>query len=205
MAFVKKEWKDRASEHPNRRRLNFVSENVYDVTREEGEIVEAGDALNSENLNGLENRIYTGFQNAASNIGFDSASSKVFIENSDGEALGDGAVIPLANSTTPGLLSSDDSYKLSRITENRISDWDNAESKANSYTDDTASSLESQIDDLKSRLEAHESWLTSIEDDLEALDSFVNDDFLPQTQSAIAQIRIALENLDQRITALENK
>lgn len=179
MAFVKKEWKDRASEHPNRRRLNFVSENVYDVTREEGEIVEAGDALNSENLNGLENRIYTGFQNTASNIGFDSASSKVFIENSDGEALGDGAVIPLANSTTPGLLSSEDSYKLSGMTEDRISYWDNAETNANSYTDDAVSSLQSQIDYHEIWLDAHEGW--------------------------IARLESKVEDLERRVSALENK
>lgn len=186
MAFVKKEWKDRASEHPNRRRLNFVSENVYDVTREEGEIVEAGDALNSENLNGLENRIYTGFKNTASNVEFDSASSKIFIENSDGETLGEGALIPLANSTTPGLLSSEDSYKLSEITENRMSDWDNAESNANSYTDDTASSLQSQIDDDETRLDSHAAAIAS------------HDDLFVEMNNRIA-------DLERRVSALENK
>lgn len=60
MAFVKKTWKNRLSEFPGRRKLKNISTNaetVYDVTRAEGELFQAGDAYSAENMNGLEQRI----------------------------------------------------------------------------------------------------------------------------------------------------
>ena len=46
MAFV-----DRIVEHPGRIRLTMVDDDVYDVTREEGTVTEAGTPLNAANLN----------------------------------------------------------------------------------------------------------------------------------------------------------
>lgn len=59
MAFTKKTWMDRYVEHPSRRKLTPVSgeENVYDVTRSEGNVITPGDAFNAENMNDLEARI----------------------------------------------------------------------------------------------------------------------------------------------------
>ena len=58
MAFVKKTWKDRISEYPNRRTINdgYVTKTVT-VGRDEGTVTEAGDAFNASNMNDLENRI----------------------------------------------------------------------------------------------------------------------------------------------------
>ena len=58
MAFVKKTWKDRISEYPNRRTINdgYVTKQVT-VARDEGTVTEAGDAFNASNMNDLENRI----------------------------------------------------------------------------------------------------------------------------------------------------
>ena len=61
MAFTKKTWTDRQAEYPGRRKLTATSTaDVYDVTREEGLVVEEGDALNAANLNNLETRIEAG-------------------------------------------------------------------------------------------------------------------------------------------------
>lgn len=64
MPFVKKEWKDRLVEFAGRRKLKNVATNetvVFDVIRNEGEIFQAGDAFSAENMDYLEGRIYTGF------------------------------------------------------------------------------------------------------------------------------------------------
>ena len=62
MAFEKKTWKNRQSEHPNRRTLTPTEEeNVYDVERSEGLVMEEGDAFDQENMNDLEKRIEEGF------------------------------------------------------------------------------------------------------------------------------------------------
>lgn len=62
MAFVKKTWKSRLSEHPNRRILtdeNNVQTRVT-VTRDEGQVTQQGDAFSATNMNDLENRIEAG-------------------------------------------------------------------------------------------------------------------------------------------------
>lgn len=46
MAFI-----DRVVEHPGRVRLTMVEEDVYDVAREEGTVVEEGTPLDAEHLN----------------------------------------------------------------------------------------------------------------------------------------------------------
>ena len=58
MAFVKKVWKDRIVQYPNRRTINDGrTTKVVTVGRDEGTITEAGDAFNAANMNDLENRI----------------------------------------------------------------------------------------------------------------------------------------------------
>lgn len=58
MTFTKKIWIDRQVEHPARRKLTETGTlDVYDVSREEGLIVQEGDSLSAANLNDLENRI----------------------------------------------------------------------------------------------------------------------------------------------------
>lgn len=58
MAFVKKTWKNRISEYPNRRTINdgYTTKQVT-VGRDEGIVSEEGDAFNAENMNDLEDRI----------------------------------------------------------------------------------------------------------------------------------------------------
>lgn len=59
MAFSQKTWKDRVTEHPNRRVLTPVdgATNTYDAARAEGNIMEEGDALSAASLNDLEQRV----------------------------------------------------------------------------------------------------------------------------------------------------
>jgi hypothetical protein len=66
MAFVKKTWKDRISEYPNRRTINdgFVTKQVT-VGRDEGNITEEGDPFNASNMNDLEDRIEEAIQGAS--------------------------------------------------------------------------------------------------------------------------------------------
>lgn len=67
MAYTKKTWADRVSEHPNRRLLSSTgTSNTYDVTRAEGAVTTEGDAFSAENMNDLESRISDGFANANS-------------------------------------------------------------------------------------------------------------------------------------------
>ena len=66
MAYSKKTWADRQVEHPGRRKLTSTgTTDVYDVTREEGLVIEEGDALNASTFNDLENRIDTAFSESS--------------------------------------------------------------------------------------------------------------------------------------------
>ena len=57
--FEKKEWIDRQSQYPSRRKLTATTiENVYEVERAEGEVTEPGNAFDAQNMNDLEDRIY---------------------------------------------------------------------------------------------------------------------------------------------------
>lgn len=57
--FEKKEWIDRQSQYPSRRKLTATTiENVYEVERAEGEVTEPGNAFDALNMNDLEARIY---------------------------------------------------------------------------------------------------------------------------------------------------
>ena len=60
MPFEKKTWKNRQTQHPNRRKLTKVSGDNYDVTRAEGTVTEQGDMFNAQNMNDLETRIESG-------------------------------------------------------------------------------------------------------------------------------------------------
>lgn len=69
MAFERKNWLNRQSEFPNRRKfIQTEIENVYDVVREEGLVVELGDAFNADNMNNLEQRIVNEFERRNSTI-----------------------------------------------------------------------------------------------------------------------------------------
>ena len=58
MAFVKKTWKDRISDFPNRRIINDgIKQTTVTVSRNEGNVTEAGDSFNAANMNDLEDRI----------------------------------------------------------------------------------------------------------------------------------------------------
>lgn len=69
MAFVKRTWKDRISEYPNRRTINdgVITKQVT-VARDEGVITEAGDSFSAANLNDLENRIDSAINEAGSQL-----------------------------------------------------------------------------------------------------------------------------------------
>ena len=58
MAFIKKTWKDRQSEYPNRRILvSTGNDREYDVSRSEGLVIEEGDKLDAAALNDFEARV----------------------------------------------------------------------------------------------------------------------------------------------------
>lgn len=63
MAFVKKTWKNRIAEYINRRLLTNEdgSTNLVTVARDEGTISQEGDAFNAANMNDLEDRIESEF------------------------------------------------------------------------------------------------------------------------------------------------
>lgn len=63
MSFIKKLWKDRVSEYPNRRTINdgYTTKRVT-VGRDEGNISEEGTPFNAANMNDLEDRIYAAIE-----------------------------------------------------------------------------------------------------------------------------------------------
>lgn len=72
MNFVSKEWKDRLVEFAGRRSLTEVSSSgsttVVDVSRNEGQVSQEGDAFNATNMNNLEQRITAGFDSVAEDL-----------------------------------------------------------------------------------------------------------------------------------------
>lgn len=65
--FTAKEWKNRLVEFAGRRSLKNVTTNettVYDVTRNEGQVSQEGDAFSAATMNDLEHRISEGFSAA---------------------------------------------------------------------------------------------------------------------------------------------
>lgn len=75
MAISMKNWKDRITQYPNRRKLINVStgeETIVDVVRAEGNVTEAGDTFTAAVMNDLEDRIDNAFDNiAASDVAYD--------------------------------------------------------------------------------------------------------------------------------------
>lgn len=71
MGFVKKIWKDRIVQFPNRRTINdgYTTKTVT-VGRDEGNVTEPGDMLNADSMNDLENRILAAFGGGGSGGGF---------------------------------------------------------------------------------------------------------------------------------------
>lgn len=63
--YERKTWKNRETEFPGRRRMTAVDgqEDVFDVSREEGLILEEGDAFDADTMNNMEQRVGEGFSN----------------------------------------------------------------------------------------------------------------------------------------------
>lgn len=64
MGFTKKTWKNRIAEYINRRLITMEdgSTNLVTVARDEGTVSQEGDAFNAANMNDLEDRISSGFE-----------------------------------------------------------------------------------------------------------------------------------------------
>ena len=75
MAFIKKIWKDRISQFPNRRTINdgYVTKQVT-VGRDEGNITEAGDSFDASNMNDLEQRIEDAYGDVQALVGSEVAA-----------------------------------------------------------------------------------------------------------------------------------
>lgn len=75
MAFIKKIWKDRISQFPNRRTINdgYVTKQVT-VGRDEGTITEQGDAFDASNMNDLEQRIEDAYGDVQALVGAEVAA-----------------------------------------------------------------------------------------------------------------------------------
>ena len=89
MSFVKKTWKDRISEYPNRRIINdgYVSKPVT-VSRDEGVITEAGDSLSAANMNDTEDRIFNAVQSGGGGASaLDDLTDVDISSPTDGQAL----------------------------------------------------------------------------------------------------------------------
>ena len=80
MAFVKRTWKDRISQYPNRRTINdgYVTKQVT-VGRDEGTITEQGDSFDASNMNDLEQRIEDAINEAGTTY---TAGDNISIDNS---------------------------------------------------------------------------------------------------------------------------
>ena len=75
MAYTKKTWKDRVSQYLNRRKLTDIdtgNTQTVTVVRDEGNVTEDGDTFTASNMNDLEDRIDTAFDDiAASEVAYD--------------------------------------------------------------------------------------------------------------------------------------
>lgn len=71
MAFTPKTWLQRVVENPGRRLLTATgTTNVWDITREEGVVVQDGDSFSVANMNDLETRIDSAFANIQDELGW---------------------------------------------------------------------------------------------------------------------------------------
>lgn len=71
MSFVKKTWKNRLSQYPNRRTLSAETglTDVYTVSRAEGTVFEEGDKFDATNMNALEDRIFDAIDEISADSG----------------------------------------------------------------------------------------------------------------------------------------
>lgn len=98
MAFIKKLWKDRISEFPNRRTIND-GHTVKQATigRDEGIITEEGDDFSAQNMNDLEQRIEDCFGDVQALVGYEVAQqynqSSVIFDPVATEGHGTGFVV----------------------------------------------------------------------------------------------------------------
>lgn len=88
MAFEKKIWLPRISEFAGRRKLTNTrtgEENIYDVTRYEGEVQQNGTAFSTANMNDLEQRIADGFASVADSLSvrYDEESGYIQVYDND--------------------------------------------------------------------------------------------------------------------------
>ena len=113
--YESKTWKNRETEFPGRRRMTAVDgqEDVFDVTREEGLILEEGDAFDADTMNALEERVKAGFNNTCQYLykatflvdgwsGDGPYTQTVSVQSVDG-----GPVITSASHMTSGLFCDD--------------------------------------------------------------------------------------------------
>lgn len=104
MAFVTKTWKDRLVEFAGRRKLKNVSTNeeiLYDVSRSEGAVIQAGDAFSASNMNDLEQRIKTEFDNVSNSLIADNAQKFQFAYDSESQKYGFKAKVEGADTFFP--------------------------------------------------------------------------------------------------------
>ena len=95
MAYTTKEWADRVSEYPNRRRLEATeTANTYDVVRDEGNIMVDGDAFDAQTMNNLESRISNAFDSIESSKG---AANGIATLNASGKVVQNPASTGIAN------------------------------------------------------------------------------------------------------------
>lgn len=102
MAYVSKQWKDRLVEYPNRRTITHddLTQEVVSVNRNEGTIYEAGDVLDSVNMNNLESRIAAGLNEKQNTL---TAGSGITIVNDVISATGGGGGGAVIDDTTTAL------------------------------------------------------------------------------------------------------
>lgn len=85
MAFVIKDWTDRITEYPNRRKLikEDGSSEVVTVERYEGTVMHEGYPYSAENMNDLENRVNTAFAEVLYIVSFDSTTGTLTTKSAD--------------------------------------------------------------------------------------------------------------------------
>jgi len=89
MAYSKKTWVNRVSEHPARRKLTATgTADVYDVSREEGIVTAAGDAFSESTMNDLENRVETGINAVQSTADSATTTANAALPKSGGTLTG---------------------------------------------------------------------------------------------------------------------
>ena len=88
MPFITKEWVDRLVEFAGRRKLSNVStgeETIVDVAREEGIVLQEGNAFGATEMNDLEQRIADGFNSLNDSLG---GITQFIIDESTGKITG---------------------------------------------------------------------------------------------------------------------